>query len=177
MIYIFLADGFEEIEALAVVDVLRRAELDVKTVGVGAKQITGAHQISVMADLQESEVTTDDLELVVLPGGMPGTLNLEKSPIVRACTEYCAKNSRVAAICAAPSILGHLGLLKGKKAVCFPGFEGELTGAEITDQPVCVDGNQITAKGPGAAVEFALKIVEELLGKEIKEKLRMAMQC
>ena len=110
MIYVFLANGFEEIEALATVDILRRAELDVKTVGVGGKTVTGSHGIPVTADIEEKDVTTDDMELVVLPGGMPGTLNLEKSPIVMASVRYCLDNSiYVAAICAAPSILGHIG--------------------------------------------------------------------
>ena len=112
MIAVFLAQGFEEIEALAVVDVLRRAELPVKTVGVGGREITGAHGICVKADMEEKEVSTDELEAVVLPGGMPGTLNLEKSPIVRTCIRYCCENDLyICAICAAPSILGHMGLV------------------------------------------------------------------
>lgn len=148
MIYVFLANGFEEIEALAPVDILRRAELEVKTVGVGGKTITGSHGITVTADIEEKDVTTDDMELMILPGGMPGTLNLEKSPIVTTCAEYCAKNDiYLAAICAAPSVLGHLGLLNGKEAICFPGFEGELKGATISENPVCVDGKIVTAKG------------------------------
>ena len=153
MIYVFLANGFEEIEALAPVDILRRAELEVKTVGVGGKTITGSHGITVTADIEEKDVTTDDMELMILPGGMPGTLNLEKSPIVTTCAEYCAKNDiYLAAICAAPSVLGHLGLLNGKEAICFPGFEGELKGATISEKPVCVDGKIVTAKGMGVAV-------------------------
>ena len=133
MIYVFLANGFEEIEALAPVDILRRAELEVKTVGVGGKTITGSHGITVTADIEEKDVTTDDMKLMILPGGMPGTLNLEKSPIVTTCAEYCAKNDiYLAAICAAPSVLGHLGLLNGKEAICFPGYEQELTGARPT---------------------------------------------
>ena len=144
MIYVFLANGFEEIEALAPVDILRRAELEVKTVGVGGKTITGSHGITVTADIEEKDVTTDDMELMILPGGMPGTLNLEKSPIVTTCAEYCAKNDiYLAAICAAPSVLGHLGLLNGKEAICFPGFEGELKGATISEKPVCVDAMRI----------------------------------
>ncbi len=177
MIYVFLAEGFEEIEALAVVDILRRAEYEVKTVGVGSKKVKGSHGIEVSADLEEKEVETEGLTLTVLPGGMPGTLNLEKSPIVRACVEYCAKESRVAAICAAPSILGHWGLLKGKHAVCFPGFESELIGALATCGPVCVDGNIITGKGPGVALEFSLKIVEEISGQDTANKLKASMQC
>lgn len=178
MIYVFLADGFEEIEALAVVDILRRAELDVITVGVGGKNITGAHKITVCADIEQKEVTTDDMTAVVLPGGMPGTLNLEKSPIVREAIEYCVENDLyTCAICAAPSILGHWGHLKGKRAVCFPGFESELKGAQNTASFVEKDGNIITAKGPGAAVEFALEIAKCLAGEEKSNSIRMSLQC
>lgn len=177
MIYVFLADGFEEIEALTAVDILRRAEYEVKTVGVGAKQVTGAHGITVAADLEEKDVTTDDLVMAVLPGGMPGTLNLEKSPIVRACVEYCFKEAYVAAICAAPSILGHWGMLKGRRAICFPGFESQLEGASISRHRVCTDGKLITAKGPGVALDFALKIVELLSGIEASDKLKESLQC
>lgn len=177
MIYVFLADGFEEIEALTAVDILRRAEYEVKTVGIGAKQVTGAHGITVAADLEEKDVTTDDLVMAVLPGGMPGTLNLEKSPIVRACVEYCFKEAYVAAICAAPSILGHWGMLKGRRAICFPGFESQLEGASISRHRVCTDGKLITAKGPGVALDFALKIVELLSGIEASDKLKESLQC
>ncbi len=121
MIYLFLADGFEEIEALATVDVLRRADLEVKTVGVGSKRVTGSHHIVVEADLEQFEVLTDTMEMVILPGGMPGTLNLENSPVVTASLRYCADNGLpIGAICAAPSVLGHLGLLKGKKPCASP---------------------------------------------------------
>ncbi len=178
MIALFLAQGFEEIEALAVVDVLRRAELPVKTVGVGGREITGAHNICVKTDLEEKEISTDELEAVVLPGGMPGTLNLEKSPIVRACVRYCYENGLyVCAICAAPSILGHMGLTEGKKIACFPGFEKELKGAVDTDLSVVTDGKMVTGKGPGVAVDFALEIVAQLCGKSESSKIRMAMQC
>lgn len=178
MIYVFLADGFEEMEAIAPIDILRRAELQVKTVGVTGKQITGSHGITVTADLEIGQVTTDEIEAVILPGGMPGTLNLEKNPIVKACVEYAAKNDcYVGAICAAPSILGHMGLLSGKHAVCFPGFEGELTGAAVSDERVCVDGKIVTAKGAGVAVEFGLKLAELLADKQTAEKLFASMQC
>ena len=159
MIYVFLANGFEEIEALAPVDILRRAELEVKIVGVGGKTITGSHGITVTADIEEKDVTTDDMELMILPGGMPGTLNLEKSPIVTTCAEYCAKNDiYLAAICAAPSVLGQAGILNGKKAACHPGFEEKLTGAEVFFSPVVCDGNVITSRGMGTAVPFGLAV-------------------
>lgn len=179
MIYVFLAQGFEETEALAPVDILRRCELDVVTVGVGGEEITGSHQITVKADITDSEVTTDNLEAVVLPGGMPGTLNLEKSPIVKACIEYCVQNNLpICAICAAPSILGHMGILKGKKAICFPGFEQELDGAEVVKSELAVtDGKIVTGKGAGAAIEFGLQIASLLAGKETSDKVRAALQC
>ena len=167
MIYVFLANGFEEIEALAPVDILRRAEQEVKTVGVGGKTITGSHGITVTADI----------EMLVLPGGMPGTLNLEKSPIVTACARYCAANGvYLAAICAAPSILGHLGLLEGREAICFPGFEGELKGAKLSEKPVCVDGSIITAKGMGVATQFGLTLAGLIAGQDTADKIRASIQ-
>ena len=179
MVYVFLADGFEETEALAPVDILRRCEVEVKTVGVGGKEITGSHGITVIADMTESEITTDDCEAVILPGGMPGTLNLEKSPIVKACVKYCADNDLpVCAICAAPSILGHMGVLKGRRATCFPGFESELDGAAIVQDELAVtDGKIITGKGAGAAIEFGLAVATLLAGSEISNKTRAALQC
>lgn len=178
MIYCFLANGFEEIEALAPVDILRRAELEVVTVGVGGKEIRGSHGIKVLTDIEESEVITDNMEMVILPGGMPGTLNLDNSPIVAASVDYCVKNDMpVAAICAAPSVLGHLGVLKGKRATCFPGFESELGCGEFTGKPVERDGKIITSRGAGCAVEFGLEIVSLLLGEDRAEKLKGAMQC
>lgn len=178
MIYVFLADGFEEIEALTPVDILRRAELSVKTVGVGGKTVTGSHGITVTADIEEKDVTTDDMEMMVLPGGMPGTLNLEKSPIVTACAKYCAQNGvYLGAICAAPSILGHLGLLKGREAICFPGFENELLGATLSTDAVAVDGHIITAKGMGVSVQFALTLAALAAGEEKAQKIHDAIQC
>lgn len=179
MMYLFLAGGFEEIEALSTLDVLRRAELEVYTVGVGGKVITGAHQIPVTADVMESEIAPDpQMEGVILPGGMPGTLNLEGSARVQECIDYAVENGRlIAAICAAPSILGHKRLLEGRRAVCFPGFEGELAGARVLDTPVCVDGNIITAKGAGVALDFGLEIVRHFQGIEAARRLRGAMQC
>ena len=179
MIYVFLADGFEELEALATVDILRRAELEVKTVGVGVggRTVTSSHGVTVIADIEEKDVTTDDMELVVLPGGMPGTLNLEKSPIVTASVRYCLDNSlHVAAICAAPSILGHMGVLKGCTATCFPGFEKELAGASLSSQPVCVSGRIITGKGAGVVIDFALRIVAELCGSQQALAVKKAIQ-
>ena len=178
MLYVFLEDGFEETEALATVDILRRAELDTATVGVGSRQVTGSHGITVLADLEEKDVHTDNMHAVVLPGGMPGTLNLEKSPIVKASVTYCIQNALyVCAICAAPSILGHMGLLQGKRATCFPGFEKELAGAQLSEEPAVCDGKIITGKGAGAAIEFALLIVEKMAGRQKAMKIRAALQC
>ncbi len=178
MIYVFLADGFEEIEALAAVDILRRAELDVKTVGIGKKLIKGGHGIAVEADIADSEAVSDGLEMIVLPGGMPGTLNLEKSAIVSSFVSYAAAHGLwIGAICAAPSVLGHLGLIDGKRATCYPGFESELGQAVYTAAHVERDGKFITARGPGASVEFSLELVRALCSDERAKLLGASMQC
>lgn len=178
MIYVFLAPGFEEIEALAVVDVLRRAELDVLTVGVGEDFVVGSHQIPVACDISEKNLVLDErVEAIVLPGGMPGTLNLEKSENVQKAIDWAKENNKlICAICAAPSILGHKGLLDGKNATCFPGFEEELFGANISKDFVVRDGNIITAKGMGSAIEFGLQIAEILTSKENAQKIRASLQ-
>ena len=178
MVGLFLASGFEEIEALATVDVLRRAEIEVKTIGIGSDIIEGAHRISVAADMRDEQLNLNSLDMVILPGGMPGTLNLEKSGIVREAVSYCARQGKViAAICAAPSILGHMGLLDEKRATCFPGFEQELGRAVHTNSAVEVDGDIITARGAGVAVDFALAIVKKLKGEDLANHLRASMQC
>jgi len=179
MIYVFLADGFEEIEALAPVDILRRAGVEVRTVGVGGTLVTGSHGIAVRCDLgTDGAALSDALSGVVLPGGLPGTRNLEASVAVSACVDFCAARGKlVAAICAAPSILGHKGLLKNKKATCAPGFTAELHGADVTGEPVCRDGNIITARGAGVSVEFGLELVAYLKDRDTAEKLREAMRC
>lgn len=167
MVDIFLAEGFEEIEALTPVDLLRRAGVTVRTVGVGGKVITGSHGISVTADITGDKWTSEETEMVVLPGGMPGTKNLDASPVVdKALSEAVEKNIPIAAICAAPSILGKRGLLAGRKAICFPGFEEALTGAKIARKKVVRDGQFITAAGMGVATQFGLALVEALCGKE-----------
>lgn len=178
MIYVYLADGFEETEMTAPLDIIRRAGLEAKTISVtGKKEVTGSHGITVIADLLESDPGYDinRAELVLLPGGMPGTIGLENSECVRRAVTYAAENGLyIAAICAAPSILGKMGLLKGLKAVCYPGFEKYLEGAVAPcEGTVCVtDGKFITAAGMGAAVEFGLTIVMALCGKETAEKIR-----
>lgn len=179
MIYCFLADGFEEMEALCPVDILRRGGCEVVTVGVGEEIITGSHGISVCADITDSETELNDkVEMIILPGGMPGTLNLEKNLNVQKAIDHCFQNNKfIGAICAAPSVLGHKGLLKGREAICFPGFEEQLDCGKISDDYVCMDGNIITAKGAGVAQEFGLKLLEVLKGKEAAVKLKESLQC
>lgn len=178
MIYVFLANGFEEIEALAPVDFLKRAGVEVLTVGVSGKYCRGAHGITVEADiLMEDIVLDDNLQGVVLPGGMPGADNLDKCETVQKAVDYCVENKRiVSAICAAPFILGKKGLLKGTKATCFPGFEEYLEGAEILGNGVVTDGNIITAKGAGVAWEFGAAIAEKLAGKEKSDEILRGIQ-
>ena len=178
MVYVFLADGFEEIEALAPIDLLRRAAIRVTTVGIGKKMIMGAHGINVEADITDKELKIDreDLEMVVLPGGMPGTLGLDASSVVHEAIDTAIKtNSYVAAICAAPSILGIRGDLNGKEAICYPGFEDKLIGAKISDKKVVVDGKIITAAGMGVAVDFGLTLVALLSSEDKALALRKAV--
>ena len=167
MIYMFLAEGFEEIEALCPLDLMRRAGLSVATVGVGGEYITGAHSITVKADMSESDFVANhcesDAEMIFLPGGMPGTLNLEASQTVCDAVRSAVEDRKyVAAICAAPSILGKMGLLLGKEAICYPGFERFLEGATISDERVVLDSNILTAAGMGAALDMGLKIVVKI---------------
>lgn len=179
MIYVFLADGFEEVEALAPVDILRRAGLSVQTVGVNGKTVMGKHNIPVTADMESAEIAlNDDLQAVVLPGGIPGAENLDASKAVQAAIDFAAKNGKfLCAICAAPFILGKKGLLNGKTAICYPGYEPDLQGATISKSAVCRDGNCITAKGMGVAVEFGLEIVAALKDTDAAEKIRKSIQC
>ena len=179
MVLVFLANGFEETEAIAPIDILRRNGRDVVTVGIGEEVITSAHGITVVPDVTEVDISlSDEIEMIVLPGGMPGTLNLEKSRTVQDAIDYCNVNGKyIAAICAAPSVIGKKGLLKGKKATCFPGFEDFLEGAQFTGEPVEMDGNIITARGAGVALEFGLKLVEALSGKPAADKIKEAMRC
>lgn len=178
MVYLFLADGFEECEALCPLDILRRGDIEIKTVGVGKEYITGTHGITVKADILESQIVLDEnLEGVILPGGMPGTNNLEQSETVKRAVTFANENKKlVCAICAAPKILGGMGLLMGKNATCFPGFENDLIGAKLSSEFVVQDGNIITAKGVGVAFEFGFKILENLTDKNTVADLRKKMQ-
>lgn len=178
MIYIFLANGFEEIEALCPLDLLRRAELETVTVGIGGKYITGAHGITVAADITDADFNpTLAPDMIILPGGMPGTSNLDASDKVQSAIEYAAANdSYIAAICAAPMILGKKELLVGRRATCFPGFEKYLTGADVrADAGVVRDGKLITAAGMGVALDFGLELVSALRGEEYAKELRRAV--
>lgn len=178
MIYLFLADGFEEVEALATLDVLRRAGLTVQTVGVTGEVVTGSHNVPVTADIRMDEVVLDDaLEGVILPGGMPGTTNLEASEAVKAAVTFAdGQGKLVAAICAAPSVLGHMGLLEGKQATCFPGWEKDLTGAVVSGASVAEDGNMITGKGAGASLLFGAAIAARFIGAEEARNILQTMQ-
>lgn len=178
MYYLFLAEGFEITEAMAPLDIMRRAKLNVKTVGVTGEYVTSSHGVTVKPDMDLSNLSYDEVEGVILPGGMPGTLNLEASEQVHAFVQHCYDNGKlVAAICAAPSIFGHMGLLNGKNATCFPGFEKDLTGANATGRHVETDGSVITAKGAGCAIEFGHAIVSYAVSKEAADKVLSDMQC
>lgn len=165
---IFLAEGFEEIEALTVVDILRRVGIEISCVSVtGQKQVTGSHQITVTADKLIEEVDFEQTDMLVLPGGMPGTLNLEAHEEFMEQVKNFYKNQKwLAAICAAPSIFGHLNMLEGKKACCYPGFEKDLQGADVVFDSVAVSDKMITSRGMGTAIDFALAITAELLSQE-----------
>ena len=173
MIYLFLANGFEEIEALAPLDLLRRAGLEVTTVGIGGDRIVGSHGITVEADIPEGLFADAAPDMIILPGGMPGSRHLDESRTVDAALKAAARRGAyIAAICAAPMVLGHRGLLEGKRAICFPGFEKELEGATIATERVVRDGNVITAAGMGVAIEFGLALVAALKGEEVASNLR-----
>ena len=177
MIYIFLADGFEEVEALAPLDILRRANLDTVTVGVTGEFVTGAHNITVKADIALSDVKFENIDAVILPGGLGGTENLDKNEIVKNAVKYANDNKKlVCAICAAPSILGKMGLLQGKQATCYPGFEETFDGGCYVKQSVVKCDNFITSDGMGSAYKFGFEITSALLSEEIAEKIKQQIQ-
>ena len=178
MNYIFLADGFEEIEGLMVVDLLRRADIDITMISIsGKRQVTGAYGIPVIADAVFKEVDFNNKEMLILPGGMPGTTNLmEHEELIKLLTDHNRAGKMIGAICAAPSVLGMNGILKGKHATCFPGFEEKLLGAVYVNEKVVQDKNIITSKGLGTALEFAAAIIEYYKGKEAAEKIKASVQ-
>lgn len=177
MNYVFLANGFEEIEALAVVDILRRADLQVATVSImKGYEVLGAHDILVTADVMLSDIDPESDDCIILPGGLPGSTNLRANKtLCNMITTHFAGGGKVSAICAAPFILGELGILKGAEAICYPGFEDKLEGATVSEKPVVKCGNIITGKGPGLAMDFALAIVEDQAGAETAAEVRKAM--
>lgn len=172
-IYVFLADGCEEIEALTPVDLLRRAGHEVCTVSImGRKQICGSHKIEITADALLEEIDCGSGDVFLLPGGMPGTKYLgDCGKLTALLLDKNQEGKRIAAICAAPSVLGKLGMLRGKKAVCYPGFEEQLAGAEVLEVPAVTDGNITTARGVGAAMDFALELVKNLDGEKAAGEL------
>ena len=177
MIYMFLAEGFEEIEAFTPLDILRRAGVAVETVSITDNQVVfGAHGIPVLAERILPALDWDDCEMIILPGGLPGSTNLDACEELRAGIRQLYEAGKpLAAICAAPQVYGHMGLLKGIKATCYPGVETELEGATYTGALVEQDGQFITGKGPGAAFEFGYTIAEKYVGKEKVDALREGM--
>ena len=179
MVYVFLADGFEEIEALTPVDLLRRAGVEVKTVSIypDRKNVTGARAIEVKADITIDGVDTGMADIIVLPGGMPGTVNLlECRELMDMVDEQNRQKKRIAAICAAPArILGSKGLLKGKKATCYPGLENMMDEATPVIKTVVTDENITTSRGLGTALDFACELITLLCGKEKSDEIRASV--
>lgn len=172
-----LAEGFEEVEALTTVDLLRRADIDVTMVSVtGSLKVTGSHNIAIMADRLIEETDLQESDIIILPGGMPGTLNLQNHEAVsKAILDFAQEQKWIAAICAAPKILGSLGILEGKHATCYPGYESELTGATLQEDSVVQDKRIITSRGLGTAIPFSLKLIEVLAGKDTAKKIAAAI--
>lgn len=167
-VYTFLANGFEEVEALCVIDLLKRASMDVVMVSVsGDLKVKGAHNIDIMADVLFEDASFEDVDVLFLPGGMPGTKNLDNHEgLKQKLVEFNNNGKLLTAICAAPMVFGHLGILNGKDATCYPGFEQELIGANVLYDNVVVDGNVITSRGMGTAIDLGLKLIEVLIDKD-----------
>jgi 4-methyl-5(b-hydroxyethyl)-thiazole monophosphate biosynthesis len=179
IVYVFLADGFEEIEAICPIDILRRGNVKVVTVGVTGKTITGSHGIPFTADMEIGEIDPKaPFDMVVLPGGMPGTDNLQSNEMVKAFVRTALANRKyIGAICAAPKILGAMGILSGVKATCYPGYEAELKGAVLAKESVVTDGEIITAKGAGVALEFGFELLAALTDRATAGKIAASMQA
>lgn len=176
-VYVFLAEGFEEVESLTAVDLLRRAEIEVIIVSIiGQLEVKGARGIIVRADELFDNIDVSDTSMLILPGGQPGTRNLcAYKPLMKLLMKWNTTGGKVAAICAAPMILGELGVLKGKKATCHPGYECSLHGAQIVEERVISDGNVTTSRGVGTAIPFALELITILSNKEIANKIKTAI--
>lgn len=169
---IFMADGCEEIEALTVVDMLRRAGIEIEMISItGNEKINGAHGIRIISDIMKENADYKSYDGIILPGGMPGTLNLGNDEMVQRVIKKFSENKLIAAICAAPSVLGMAGLLKGKKATCYPSFEEKLLGATCVEDSVVTDGNVITSRGMGTAIDFSLAIIKYFLGEEKAQEM------
>ena len=170
---VFFANGYEEIEALTVVDLTRRAGIETWMVSItDEKTVTGSHGITVSMDKTLSEVNFEEVDMIVLPGGMPGTLNLEAcEPLMEKVKEFDANGKYISAICAAPTVFGHLGLLKGKKACCYPSMEDGLVGAEVTFEPTAVADHILTSRGMGTAIDFGLQIIARFQGQEAADEM------
>ena len=177
-VYAFMANGLEEIECLAVVDILRRAGIECETVSITEeREVIGSHRIRIISDKCWKEIAIGEDDVLFLPGGMPGTKYLgEFAPLCDALKKHVAAGGRLAAICAAPSVLGDLGILVGKKATCYPGFEEHLAGAVYVSDGVVTDGNVTTARGMGFAIDLGLELVRLLNGEEQAGKLKAAIQ-
>ena len=175
-VVLFFANGTEEIEALTALDLLRRAGADVTLAGVGGKELTGSHDIRITADIDASEISSFDYDMAVVPGGMPGTLHMDGNAVVEKMLAEVNRNGGfLAAICAAPLVLGKRGYLKNKEAICYPGFESYLEGAVLSQNRVCRDGNVITAAGAGVALDFALALILALYGEEKEKQIRASV--
>lgn len=177
-VYEFLSNGFEDIEALAPVDILRRGGLDIKTVSItGSKTVETTHGIKMETDLLLEDITDfSDVDAMLLPGGLPGATNLNKHKELRQILlEQYQQGRIVAAICAAPLVLGSIGILEGKRATCYPGFEKRMTGSTYTQEQVTVDGNIITGKGPGASMAFGYAILGKFATEEAVAELKAQM--
>lgn len=172
-VYIFLADGFEDIEGLTVVDLMRRAQIDIQTVSIkDTKEVQTSHGITLLTDRTFGEKDFSDADMLVLPGGMPGTRYLgEYQPLTELLNDFYGKGGKVAAICAAPSVFAALGFLKGRKATSYPSFMDKLDGADTTEESVAVDGNVTTSRGLGTAIDFALSLISQLCGEEKAEEI------
>ncbi|MGN0288714.1 MAG: DJ-1 family glyoxalase III [Lachnospiraceae bacterium] len=170
---VFFGEGYEEIEALTVVDLLRRAGISVQMISItGSEKVTGSHHIQVVMDTVLEQVDFQEIDMIVLPGGMPGTLNLEAcKPLMEQVKAFHAEGKPIAAICAAPTVFGHLGLLKDQPACCYPGMEADLTGARVTTEPVAKGDQIITSRGMGTAIEFGLAIIEYFQGSQAAEEM------
>ena len=172
-----LAPGMEEIEAVTIIDVLRRAGIETISAALGENPVKGSHGISVYADTSMDSVDRASFGCIALPGGMPGSQNLaDDTRVTGMIKEIHSRDGITAALCAAPIVLGRAGILKGKKATCYPGFQDRLDGAEYIPAPFLIDGKVLTGKGPGCAIPFALKLVEMIKGKKVFEELRESMQ-